>query len=81
MSYITVDNYIWQVARYIADRKGVDAGIRATDPLAWYVNTGRASAGFLERLVDTKPYIIARLLMKGGSYDEAIARLRAKLDI
>ena len=81
MSYTTVDNYLWEVTRYIMTRKGVDESVRMTDPLTWYVNTGRASAGFLKRLVDTKPYIIARLLMKGGSYDEAIARVRDRIDI
>ena len=57
-----------------------DQANRYLDPLSWYINTGRASTEFLRRLLATKPYLIARRLMKGGTYDEVLKRIFALLD-
>lgn len=54
-------------------RSGIDFYLA---PLSYYIHTGRASTEFLHKLVDAKPFMIARALMKGGSYDEAISRVK-----
>ncbi len=44
-------------------------------PLTWYINTGRASSDFLRRLLAAKPFMVARRLHKGGTYEETINRV------
>ena len=53
---------------------------RDLDPLTWYIYSGRASTEFLRLLLDTKPYLIARRLKKGGTYDEVLKRIFRLLD-
>jgi len=81
MSYTTIDNQLWNVQKYMMNRIGCDAAYRAMSPLNWYVGTGRASVPFLRWLTEAKPFVIARLLMKGGSDEEIINRLKAKAHI
>ena len=76
ISRTLIDNYIWNVKLYMMKHYGCDNADCEIDPLAWYINTGRASVDFLGRLVTKKPYMIGRLLHKGGSYDETIKRIR-----
>ena len=82
-----VENFLFDVGQYINHynnksgeaqtfsswRSGVDFYLA---PLSYYVATGRASTEFLHKLVDAKPFMIARVLMKGGSYDEAMGRVK-----
>lgn len=75
------DQYLWRVESYLMRTYGVTETWRMLDPLAWYVNTGRASVTFLHNLYDTKPYCIGRILAKGGSYDEVIKRIRKRLGL
>ena len=57
-----------------------DQANRDVSPLTWYIDTGRASTDFLRRLLATKPYLIARRLRKGGTYDETLRRIFILLD-
>lgn len=68
-----------RVLAYMMPRYGVDASIREYDPLRWYIDTGRASGEFILAVCNTRPYIIGRMLHKGGSYQEAVERIRGYL--
>lgn len=85
-----VENYLYDVGQVINHynnvsgewenfrdyRSGIDFYLA---PLKHYVSTGRASTEFLHKLVNAKPFMIARELRKGGSYDEAIERVKTYL--
>lgn len=87
-----LDNYLYDVGQVINHynnvsgeyerfrdwRSGIDYYLA---PLTHYVQTCRASTEFLHKLVDAKPFMIARVLMKGGSYNEAIDRVKAYLKV
>ena len=49
-------------------------------PLRWLIATGRMGAATLRTLLSIRPDIIARCLLKGGSDDEVIDRIYAKID-
>lgn len=75
------DAYIWAVEKYLMQKYGVDAMYRIIDPLTWYINTGRASVSFLQLLVQTKPFIIDRILAKGGSHDDVVRNIRKRIGL
>jgi len=77
----TVNDHLWKVRCYLMKRHGVDAADRIIDPLEWYISTGRASGEFLRKFVGAKPFVIGRVLEKGGTHEEAVARVKAKLRI
>lgn len=79
MSYEIHDRYIWAVENYLMRKHGVDAAHRMLEPLTWYIWTCRASVDFLRKLTDTKPYIIGRILAKGGSTDEVINNIKKRI--
>ena len=79
MSSAAIDNYLWSVERYLMQRYGSRIAELDVDPLRWYILTGRASAEFLLRLKQVKPFMVARKLHEGGSYDEAISRIKSYL--
>lgn len=81
MSYTKIENFLYEIEHYLMEKYGCDAAYRELSPLKWYITTGRASAPFLHSLLESKPFVIARLLHKGGSDDEVISRLKAKLNI
>ena len=67
-----------EILKYARDDDGRDFYLA---PLSWYVTTGRASCDFLRLLVNAKPFMVARILMKGGSYEEALERLKGYLGL
>jgi len=71
-----IDCTINMILRESMNRYGVDQAYRDIALLTWYINTGRASVEFLRNLIESKAYLIARRLHKGGSDDEVLARLR-----
>ena len=75
ISATTIDTMLWAIRGEIQSRHGVDASYRMAAPLTWYVNSGRASTAFLHKLYEARPVLVARDLAKGGSYDEALARV------
>lgn len=46
------------------------------EPLAWYIQTGRAPMPFMRKLIEIRPFLIARRLAKGGSTNEAVERIK-----
>ena len=63
----SIDNCIWKIQRVLMTKYGCTAADREIAPLIWYINTGRASTPFLKKLIDAKPFMIARKLHMGGS--------------
>lgn len=75
IDYISVDNYLWEVRRRLMHKYGTNESYIDVAPLAWYIGTGRASTDFLRALLSCKPFMIARKLHEGGSYEEVIRRV------
>lgn len=75
------DSYIFSVWHYLSVKYGTREADRLIDPLQWYINTGRASTGFLNCLYLVKPYCIGRILAKGGSHDEIVKRIRKRVGL
>lgn len=85
ISYLVVDNYIWEVQQKIVEKHGYtyDQSYNVVYPLSYYVNTGRASAQFLRDMQYVKPYVMARLLAKRyeqGTVDECISAFKKKIE-
>jgi len=76
VSQTMIDNTLWWIEKSLHKQYGVTGAERIMAPLLWYVNTGRAPVSFLVKLIQKKPYLIGRVLAKGGSYDEAIQRVK-----
>lgn len=81
ISWTLIDQQLWAVKKYLMPRVGVDQAAQDVAPLNWYIGTGRASVDFLRAFVQAKPYMIGRKLHQGGSYDEAIRRVKKYLGI
>ena len=73
----TIDNCIWKIQKILMEKYGCTAADREIAPLIWYINTGRASVPFLEKLIGAKPFMVARKLHMGGSDVEIINRVKA----
>ena len=73
----SIDNCLWKIQRILMEKYGCTAADREIAPLVWYIETGRASTPFLEKLIAKKPYIVARRLHATGSDMEIIARVKA----
>ena len=71
-----VNDYMWKIQKYLMEKYGEKEAERNISALQWYINTGRASADFLLKLVNTKSYLIARILHNGGSDSEVIQRIK-----
>ena len=70
------ENILWRIERVLRAKYGIDQADRDIDPLAWYIKTGRASMEFIKLLSDAKPFMVARRLHEGGSYEETIQRVK-----
>lgn len=71
-----VESGLWQIQRYLMKRYGVDQSSQDISPLSWYIVTGRASVDFIRAVLTAKPFMIARKLHEGGTYDEVIRRVK-----
>lgn len=79
ISATTIDDTLWNIQKYLMSRYGCTESEKDMDALRYYVNTGRASNEFLRALVNAKPFMIGRLLHKGGTVDETIDRVKTYL--
>ena len=82
MSSTKIDTMLWNIQREIFNRpdetgryRTIDESYLVMSPLEWYIATGRASVDFLNRLTNTRPCLIARDCIKGGSCEEVINRI------
>lgn len=74
-----IDNYLYDVTHYLMEHYGVDSAYRMVSPLQYYLDTGRGSSQFLHNLLGTKPYIIARILAKGGSDSDIMSAIKRRI--
>ncbi|MBR3237003.1 MAG: hypothetical protein IKF99_01045 [Oscillospiraceae bacterium] len=80
ISNFAVEQRLWEIARINAVKlSNWDEANRLNAPLEWYVWTGRAPLDFLRLLMAAKPFMIARKLRMGGSYDETVERVKKYL--
>ena len=77
----TIETGLWAIRRYLMQKYGVDESANDVAPLNWYVGTGRANGEFLRALLTAKPFMIARICHRGGSYDEVIQRIKTYLEV
>ena len=73
---VSIETGLWAIQRYLMERHGVYQAAQDVAPLSWYINTGRAPIEFIRMVLNAKPYMVARKLHEGGSYDEAIQRVK-----
>lgn len=79
ISATRIDNKVWDIKYGLIKMHGVDEADRLTAPLEWYISTGRASAGFLGKLIDSDTKEIVKLLDKGGTTEKAIDNVKKYL--
>ena len=77
INWTNIEEYVWKIKRHLMNRYGATDAEYSIEPLRWYISTGRASADFLHRLIASRPFMIARLLHKNGSYEEILERIKA----
>ena len=82
--YFNEDDYIYSVQKCVMYKhgKGISESLNIIYPLSWYVTTGRASASFIRAMYEVKPYVMARLLVKGystGSHDDVVESIKNKV--
>ena len=71
-----IDDCVWKIQKILMEKYGCTAADREIAPLVWYINTGRASVPFLEKLIGAKSFMVARKLHMGGSDSEIIQRVK-----
>ena len=72
----SIETGLWQIENYLIEKYGTRQASADMAPLRWYVSTGRASVPFLRLLITAKPFMVARKLHEGGSYQEAVDRVK-----
>ena len=77
ISPIAVETGLWHIQRHLIFKYGSAIAERDMYPLQWYISTGRASADFISRCLNAKPFMVARKLHQGGSDDEVISRVKS----
>ena len=70
---------IWRIEKYLFEKYGATQAEIDIDPLRWYIFSGRASLEFIRLVLNAKPFMIARKLHTGGSYEETIEHLKKYL--
>ena len=71
------EKVLMKIEMYLMKKYGCDEAHRLIDPLSWYINTGRASMGFIRGVDATKPHLIARILKRSGSAQDIVDALKA----
>lgn len=77
MSKTMIDDMLWDIRKALMFWANDDmtSSERHIAPLTWYINTGRASCLFINKLHDANYRLIARDLHQGGSHEEVINRI------
>jgi len=73
---VAVETGLWHIQRYLMQHYGVDQSAQDIAPLSWYIGTGRATVDFIRKVLTAKPFMVARKLHEGGTYDEVIQRVK-----
>lgn len=72
----SIETCLWAIQRNLMQRYGVDQSAQDIAPLSWYIGTGRATVDFIRLVMTAKPFMIARKLHEGGTYDEVVQRVK-----
>ena len=54
-------------------------GTQPVYPLNWYISSGRAPTPFIRQLLTIRPDVIARILLKGGSDQDVVQRIKNRI--
>lgn len=73
---VSVETGLWHIERHLIHKYGTAEAGKDMAPLRWYIDTGRASCDFIRALLSAKPWMVARRLHDGGSYDDVLARVK-----
>ena len=71
----TIECCLWHIQRGLMEKYGMNQSERDMEPLKWYISTGRASVLFIDKLINSKPFMVGRKLHHGGSTEEVIDRV------
>ena len=74
-----IGRYLWAVKSPLTQYYGVCRGTMKMYPLEYYINSGRASADFLRKLLSADPKIISKILSYGGSDAEVMDRIKREI--
>lgn len=72
-----VNNAAWRILNK-EDRQWF-FGTEPVYSLNWYISSGRAPSSFIRKLLSIRPDVIARVLLKGGSDQEAVANIKKRI--
>ena len=75
-----LSDFAYDVFFYIAGKKGYGIGTaeKITDPLYYWINTGRITVEESKKLVKKKPYMVGRILIRNypNSIEDALNALK-----
>lgn len=80
ISATAIDTYVYEVEKALRRYVGISETAEKLNPLWWYISSGRASSDFLHKLFDEKPFVIARILAKHRTEDDAMNAIKKKLN-
>ena len=60
-------------------KHGILGAERLMTPLSWYINTGRASADYINKLADADERKVIAILEQDGSVEDILGRLKVLL--
>lgn len=80
ISATSIDDAMWKIRQALVERYGTSVAEREFSPLAYYVDTGRASTIFLRKLINANPTMVARVLHRGGSDAQVISGIKYYLN-
>lgn len=76
-----ISAFLWDIKRETWTRSENERTAENTvSALVWYVNTGRASTGFIKSLLTFSPRVVSNSLMKGGTDEQKIERLKKAIE-
>lgn len=80
-----IDAYLWAVEKsankiYFRNPTYPFRISAATEPLRWWVLTGRASVAHLRAMITIRPDVLARILLKETNFDAAVNSIRSRIE-
>ena len=76
-----ISAFLWDVKRETWTRSESEREAEnAFSALVWYVNTGRAPTAFIKSLLTFSPRVVSNSLMKGGTDEQKIERLKKAIE-
>ena len=77
-----VEEKLFEIRKYLWKHcSSMDEADRVLYPLTWYCGTGRDSLEFDKALLAVQPFVVGRILLKGGSIDDTIKAIKKRLRV